>query len=286
MIQGDLGQLDLTPSQQEVDEIVTYLFSNLRSFNVGIRCRITLALMKRFFSIYHQPNKAIELSIHVRNDGYTQGVVMDARSKVVFNFLEEEDEDMHLDEDLKSTLNYLGPLVYTLKYRFDNDFISMEYLLNDLMTTVIQACTQLATMDINNAYLCCGQDTVNANTSIHTLRFGNDVKFGPNFFQTLSLKRPNLKNMTFSISSGKSIPVCMLFTSFKTFTVSWQRKMCISGIPTIEGYLLVFVTSKNEEGVTENQCCFKYSVGCDSYSTVSIIQGKQELEEIKYLREM
>lgn len=92
LFSNDVGLMHLIPTQQEADEIMHYL-CNIKELKASIKCRVNLDIVKKFFNVYCKYNKKINLTIHIKDNGYSQGVSMNSKSDVVLYFLATERED-------------------------------------------------------------------------------------------------------------------------------------------------------------------------------------------------
>lgn len=95
--------------------------------------------------------------------------------------------------------------------------------------------------------------------------------------------------MTIPTYSEKINIVHMPSTSFKTLTVSWKLKtIYYKEAQQAKDTLVVFVTTKKENGAFVDQHCYKYQIiNCrDRSTTATAIQNKQELDELKELKRM
>lgn len=187
------------PTQQEGEEILAYLFS-LKSFDVKIRRRITLDIVKAIFDIHRKLNKMIKLSVRISDKKYAkEGFHISNRSGVNLYFSQNGTQDSASAQELKSILNFIGPQVHSLQYHFDEtkprDPNTRQPLSTGLINTIIQACPRLKKIGIYGLDIRRSNGTRIANTSVRSIEFYDKVSFGDNTSKYLSTKLPNLDYM-------------------------------------------------------------------------------------------
>lgn len=72
------GLLHRIPTKQEVEEIVSYIFT-IKSFDIGILCPVSLDIVKNFYDAYCTYSKLVNVSIYVTNGLMKKGVCMDRK---------------------------------------------------------------------------------------------------------------------------------------------------------------------------------------------------------------
>lgn len=90
---GQYGLLNCIPTQKEFDDIIAYLFI-VKTFNIGIACRMTMGIVSRLFIVYRQINKMIFLTIHARNNRNFQGSRNDSDYGTLFNLVNTGDDHL------------------------------------------------------------------------------------------------------------------------------------------------------------------------------------------------
>lgn len=203
-------------------EIVSYIFS-MKSFHVGILCRVTLDIITKFYDAYYRYNKTVDVEINASDGVYKQGICVDSRkSELVLRCSTAEVEDG--EKEVKNILEYVGSQCQKLQYLKWEDIkfcwgppaAHEQYL---IISTIVNACTQTKELVINGLYLNSCQETDQTNTSIHSITFGHSISFSvnfeDNFLECLSAKLPNLEYMTLLANSKSSRTIFMPSTSLK-----------------------------------------------------------------------
>lgn len=157
------------------------------------------------------------------------------------------------------------------------------------MSRIIKSCPHTKELEIDVVYLPPCQDTDEINSTIQSIKFGDLVSFGDNFFESLSVKLPNLNSTTTTIHLNHISNIFIPSTSFKTLTSEWKRENPFYNTRPIEGILVVFINNtKNGQGALATQFCYKYYVDRDENRspTASIIQNEQQVNELRDLKKM
>lgn len=292
------GLLDYAPTQQEVDSVIDYLFT-LKSFTVDIPCRIPLEIVKKFHDAYLRCNKAVNFTLRISKDLYSQEIRMDGKSGLFFAYNTLGITNAATAQEISNILRYCGPQMHTLLEfsNWDDSFRGNsvqadEYPFEDLMDKIIRFYPHLKHLVITGFYLHQCQDTDNTIASIQSIQFDAITFGGIDFFKHLSIRLPNLNDMTISTFSRSVNTIWMPYTSFSRLKILWKRWMSYSLGYREELVLVDFISTttnkkKDDQG---NQWRFKYCCGLrpgDSTTAFSI-QKEQEIEkliELKYKKE-